>query len=60
MWRFKESEDDDEDIGMALAGFIFLPSKISKLKNRGRFLWLRPTLSKRKILIIFIIAPCIS
>jgi hypothetical protein len=27
MWRFKESEEDDEDIGMALAGFMFLTSK---------------------------------
>jgi len=25
MWHIKESEEDDEDIGMALAGFIFLP-----------------------------------
>jgi len=37
VWRFKESEEDDKDIGMVLASFIFLPSKISKLKNRGPF-----------------------
>jgi hypothetical protein len=45
MWRFKESEEDDENIGMALAGFISLPSKISKLKYKGLFLGARPTVS---------------
>jgi len=36
---------------MALAGFIFLPSKISKLKNKRFFFWgVRPSLSKGKIL----------
>ena len=50
MWRCKESEDDDEDIGMALAGFIFLPSEISKLKNKRFFLGVRPSLSKGNIL----------
>jgi len=50
MWHIKESEEDDEDIGMALAGFIFLPWKISKLKNKGLFFGARPTLSKRKML----------
>jgi hypothetical protein len=37
MWHFKESEEDDQNIGMALASFIFLPSKISKLKYKGLF-----------------------
>jgi len=37
MWPIKESEEGDEDIGMALAGFIFLPWKILKLKNKGLF-----------------------
>jgi len=30
MWRFEENEAVDEDIGMAVAGFIFLASKIHK------------------------------
>jgi hypothetical protein len=42
-WRFKGNEEEDEDMCMAAAGFIFLASKLSKEKKK------RPTLSKRKI-----------
>jgi hypothetical protein len=49
MWRFKENEDGDEDIRMAVAGFIFLASQISKEKTKRRF-GVKPTFSKRKIL----------
>jgi hypothetical protein len=45
MWHFKETDEEDEDICMAAAGFIFLVSNIKK-----RRFWVRPTLSKRKIL----------
>jgi hypothetical protein len=37
MWRFKESEYGYEDICMAMAGFIFLTSQISKEKNQEAF-----------------------
>jgi hypothetical protein len=50
VWRFKESEEDNEDVGMALAGCIFVLSKISILTKKGLFFKARPTLSKRKIL----------
>jgi len=30
MWRFEENEEVVEDIRMAMAGFIFLASKIYK------------------------------
>jgi hypothetical protein len=36
MWPFKVNEEDD-DICMAAAGFLFLTSKISKEKTRGVF-----------------------
>jgi hypothetical protein len=49
MWRFKESEYGDENICMAVAGFIFLASYISKEKTKRRF-GVKPTFSKRKIL----------
>ena len=49
MWRFKESEDGDEDICMAVTGFVFLTSKISKEKTKRRF-GVKPTFSKRKML----------
>jgi len=49
MWRFKESEDGDEDICMDVAGFIFLGSQMSKEKTKRRF-WMNPTFGKRKIL----------
>jgi len=45
-WRFKENvEEENEDICMAAAGFIFLASNIKTRRFR-----VRPTLSKRKIL----------
>jgi hypothetical protein len=47
MWPFKVNEEED-DICMAAAGFLFLASKVYK-KNRRRF-WVRPTLCKRTIL----------
>jgi hypothetical protein len=36
MWGFEENEEVDEDIGMAVAGFLFLVSKIHK-KNKRLF-----------------------
>jgi hypothetical protein len=42
MWRFKKNEEN-EDICMAAAGFIFVASKMSKKKNKRHF-WVRPTL----------------
>jgi len=36
MWCFKKTEED-EDISMAAAGFIFLASKMSKENTRGIF-----------------------
>jgi hypothetical protein len=49
MWRFKESEDGGGDICMAVAGFIFLESQISKEKTKRRF-GVKPTFNIRKIL----------
>jgi hypothetical protein len=46
MWRFKENdEEENEDICMAAASFIFLASNI-----KTRRFWVRPTLCKRKLL----------
>jgi hypothetical protein len=42
MWCFKKNEEDG-DIHMAAAGFIFLALKMSKEKNKRHF-WVRPTL----------------
>ena len=43
-----EGNEEDEDTCIAVAGFIFLASKLSKEKDKRHF-WVRPTLSKRKI-----------
>jgi hypothetical protein len=48
MWRIKENEED-ENICMAAAGFIFLASQVPKEKKNKRRSWVRLTLSKRKV-----------
>jgi hypothetical protein len=41
MWCFKKNEEDE--ICIAAAGFIFLASKMLKKKTKRHF-WVRPTL----------------
>jgi hypothetical protein len=48
VWRFEGSAEQDEDICMAAAGFIFLASHVPKGKNKRRF-WLSPKVRGCKI-----------
>ena len=47
-WRCKENEQDDEDMGMAASGLIFLATKIPK-ERTGLFLRVRSILSNWRI-----------
>jgi hypothetical protein len=47
MWRFKENEDDDEDITHGCC-WLYTP-RIKNIKKKKRF-WVGKTLSKQKIL----------
>ena len=45
MWKIRKNIEDDEDLFMLGAGYIYLQQQ-KKIKNKRRF-WVRPTLRKR-------------
>jgi hypothetical protein len=46
MWRFKESEETEDD--MQGCGWLHI-RRITSINKKKRRFWMRPTLSKRKI-----------
>lgn len=48
MWKLKRDIEDDEDLLMLGAGYIYLQSKKKSNKIKRRF-WVRPTLQKRNL-----------